>query len=262
MDTISATSILRAAGHALAESLFPRKSACVLCGRFWQGSKLTAGLCPQCLLEWKRLRERVQICPLCGSFDSGEPCRGPCRGAMGAWPYRIGSLAAIRAAAPYTGLYRQRVMAFKYNGQKQLAAPLAYLMAAAWGDGGFGAGKPYLVPVPMHSEKEITRGYNQSRLLAEALRRETGFPLAELLRRPLAGRVQADLDGRQRLEALDQVIRWAGFGGVKPGPAVIVDDVVTTGATLETCAGILRQRGFKPIWGLTFAGGSGARAAR
>lgn len=259
MDIEPAVRVVRAIGHVMLENLYPRKTSCMFCGRYWHGGRLTAGLCPQCLLEWRRFRGQAKICPICGSFDSGEPCGGPCMGKPGAWPYRVGGLASIVAAAPYTGVYRQRIMAFKYNGQKQMAAPLAYLMAEAWRAGGFIGGRPCLVPVPMFHEKEAARGYNQSRLLAESLRRESGFPVAELLCRPVAGRVQAGLDSKQRRHALDQVIQWAGAGQPKPGPAIIVDDVVTTGATLESCAGILRLQGYKPIWGLAFAGGSGAK---
>jgi predicted amidophosphoribosyltransferase len=69
--------------------------------------------------------------------------------------------------------------------------------------------------------------------------------------------MQAGLDKRQRQKALDQVFQWADGTDPRPGPAILVDDVVTTGATLESCGSILRERGYGPIWGLTFAGGSG-----
>jgi predicted amidophosphoribosyltransferase len=119
----------------------------------------------------------------------------------------------------------------------------------------------------MHSGKEASRGYNQSRLLAQSLSRESGFPLEELLCRPVEGQMQAGLGKESRRRALDQVFQWAGperretlYGKRGARPAIIVDDVVTTGATLESCAKILMQHGFQPIWGLTFAGGGGKRA--
>jgi ComF family protein len=161
-------------------------------------------------------------------------------------------------------------MAFKYNGAKGLAEPLAYLMAQAWREGrqhtakrlpGIGArDKPRLAPIPMHQAKEEARGYNQSMLLAAALSRETGFPVAELLIRPRIGQMQAGLDKQQRRIALDQVFRWAGSEDGGAGPVILVDDVVTTGATLETCGQLLCEKGYGPIWGLTFAGGSGGGA--
>jgi predicted amidophosphoribosyltransferase len=112
----------------------------------------------------------------------------------------------------------------------------------------------------MHRDKEAQRGYNQSRLLADSISKETGFPVEELLCRPVAGQMQAGLDKSRRRKALDHVFQWSGSVKQDPGPAVIVDDVVTTGATLESCARILKQHGFQPIWGLTFAGGSGEKA--
>jgi len=255
-------SILRAAGYGLIENLFPQKKSCLFCGRHWYGSKLSAGLCPLCLIRWRQFRRETGICPLCGSFDSGDPCRGPCAVYRERGYAKKRSLAAIYAAAPYTGVYRQRIMAFKYNGQPQLAAPLAFLMAAAWRESGNPVRKPYLVPVPMHREKQETRGYNQSKLLALALSRETGFPVTELLSRPHVGQVQAGLNRWQRQTALEQVFRWAGTVGHEPGPGpvILVDDVLTTGATLDSCGRILADHGCEPVWGLTFAGGIGAGA--
>jgi len=93
--------------------------------------------------------------------------------------------------------------------------------------------------------------------LAREVSWETGFPVVELLSRPHPGHVQASLDKHQRQNALHQVFQWAEQPGRLPGPVIIVDDVVTTGATLETCAKILSERGYGPIWGLTFTGGSG-----
>lgn len=185
----------------------------------------------------------------------------------------MGSLDSTSAAAPYTGLYRQQMMAFKYNGRRELALPMGFLMAKTWQEGRGRQLAPgsgiCLVPVPMHQAKEAARGYNQSRLLAEVISRQLKLPVQELLWRPLPGQVQASLDKKQRRQALDQVFQWAGAGaGVKtesPGSGrrrysavILVDDVVTTGATLESCGQILQQQGYNPIWGLTFAGGSGS----
>ena len=274
--------IFRPAMTAILESLYPKKQCCAFCGRYWHGSKLSAGLCPSCLLEWRRFRQGTVICPLCGSFDSGDPCQGPCADGIDGVSDRLGGLSAIYASVPYTGMYRQRIMAFKYNGAKQMAMPFGFLMAEAWREGQNREGQnqmlprndrppaflfprrkasqtvaPCLVPVPMHPEKEKLRGYNQSRLLAEAVSGETGFHVAELLRRSQMGQMQAGLDKTHRKTSLDQVFQWREQSKQKPGPAIIVDDVVTTGATLECCAQLLLRQGYGPVWGLTFGGGSG-----
>ena len=249
------------------ELLLPQKKNCVFCGRFLPGSKLSAGLCPRCLLDWRQMRANARICPLCGSFDSGEPCRGPCAGSPGPGPPKVGGIgrpggmSAIYTAAPYTGVYRQRILAFKYNGHAYLADALACFMAATWLERKIPRGKkPCLVPVPMHKEKEATRGYNQSKLLASALSRRTGLPVNELLSRPNKGQVQAYLDKHQRRKALDQIVQWAGPESPKPGPVILVDDIVTTGATMECCCQILLEKGYGPIWGLAFAGGTGSKS--
>ncbi len=272
----SFNSSLHTLKHGFMESLFPQTHSCLFCGGRIQGSRLSAGLCPQCLLDWLHLLQNSVLCPLCGSFNSGQPCQGPCGGRQESG--KLGSLTGVAAAVPYTGLYRQRVMAFKYNGRQELALPMGFLMAKAWRAG---RGRQLstetkaglcLVPVPMHQDKEAARGYNQSRLLAQVLSRQLELPVAELLWRPLPGRVQAGLDKKERRQALDQVFQWAGRGGGKAAgrgsagaggkrrlsAAIIVDDVVTTGATLESCGRILEQQGYNPVWGLTFAGGSSA----
>ena len=259
-------------GQSLLENVFPKRQSCLFCGSFWYGNKLSAGLCPHCLLKWGRFRQQAKICPMCGSFDGGEPCQGPCAEYHDQHLTRMGSLEAIIAASPYTAVYRQRTLAFKYNGLKMLAAPFAYLMSIAWRGseaGRHGAAQfsysgsraiPCLVPVPLHRDKEALRGYNQSRLLAEAIYRECGFPVKDLLIRPFAGQMQAGLDKRQRQQALAKVYQWSNQAENHRGPVILIDDVVTTGATLESCGQILQERGFGPIWGLTFAGGSGMGA--
>ena len=281
---------LQALRYSLVENLYPQKKNCMFCGRYWFGNKLSAGLCPHCLLKWRLYRQNTRICPLCGSFDCGDPCQGPCAGYASQHSSPMGSLTAIYAASPYIGVYRQRVLTLKYNGQKQMAASLAFLMAETWREGedkrqrnglqhaginhsgtqvlkqlvmglyrGAARTQPCLVPVPMHRDKEKKRGYNQSFLLALAVSRETGLPVKELLSRPYPGQMQEGLDKWQRQKALDKVFQWSGVAqDSKPGPAIIIDDVVTTGATLETCGEILRSRGYGPVWGLTFAGGVAA----
>ena len=248
---------IKVLGQYLLEGLYPQKKSCAFCGRHWSLSRLSAGLCPICLQAWLQIRAYHPICPVCGSFDCGNPCAGPCSD--------MKTLDCIIAAAPYSGVYRQRIMAFKYNGYKSLADPLAYMMSGAWREkeqillsGSDRA--PVLVPVPMHIEKEKARGYNQSRLLAYALSRELGFPVQELLCRPVEGRIQAGLDKRQRQTALDQVFQWARVTSQSGGAAILVDDVVTTSATLESCGKILADNGFDTVWGLTFAGGVGLGA--
>ena len=269
-------------GYGLVEYIFPQKRSCMFCGRHWQGSRLNAELCYLCLEQWRRYRRETEICPRCGSFDSGDPCQGPCAESTGGYAC---SLEAICAAAPYTGVYRQRIMALKYNGLTKLAKPMGYMMAEAWEAQGAWASseavrtsqpsrsspvKPLLVPVPLHPDKERSRGYNQSRLLAQSISWETGFPVADLLCRLRPGHVQAELGRQQRMHALDQVFAWASGTNApapldppsQPRPAIIVDDVVTTGATLEACGQILRTQGYWPVWGLTFVGGVGQIARK
>jgi ComF family protein len=179
------------------------------------------------------------------------------------------NLSGIIAAAPHIGVYRQAVQALKYDGCSNLAEPLGFLMGEALiaSRGLFpscicspSGGLPWLVPIPMHRDKELQRGYNQSRLLADRLGHSLRLKVKELLYRDKPGLTQAGLNKHQRLAALSEV--FSCRTNAKPNnncrkPLIIlVDDVVTTGATLACCAGILRRVGYQQVIGLTFTAGS------
>ena len=100
-----------------------------------------------------------------------------------------------------------------------------------------------LVPVPLHPSRARRRGYNQARLLAEAIAERTGLPIADCLERTGAKGTQVGRTRAQRLAGISGGIRPIGE---PPENAVLVDDVITTGATLAACAQVL-PKGIKAI---------------
>lgn len=113
--------------------------------------------------------------------------------------------------------------------------------------------RPVLVPVPLHAAKERERGYNQSELIALEVGRLTGVDVeTRVLTRVRNTRSQAGLDGDKRLANVKQAFR-AARGSLAGRHVVLVDDVVTTGATLRECARVLLDSGVAEVTGCVIA---------
>jgi len=111
-------------------------------------------------------------------------------------------------------------------------------------------GGPFLVPVPLAAARLRERGYNQAELLARGLARATGWPVRRLLRRRGGGRRQARLGRRARRRNVEGRFFARSPGpGAGDGVAVLVDDVLTTGATAGACGRALEEAGI-PVAGV------------
>lgn len=151
-----------------------------------------------------------------------------------------------RSIGPYEGTLREIIQAFKYNRRRSLARPLAERMAIAGPDVLQGADA--IVPVPLHFLKEYSRGFNQAAELANHL----GTDVVHALRRTRATVTQTDLPESKRHENVEGA--FALRRQVPPGSVlVVVDDVSTTGATLDACARVLLEAGAREVRGLTAA---------
>lgn len=154
------------------------------------------------------------------------------------------------APLAYEGAARDLVRALKFRGALRLAGPMAAAIAANAPPGALGGGT--LVPVPLHGGRRRRRGFNQAEELALALEARTGTPVVDCLRRSAARGQQVGRGRIERLEALEHAIELRG-GAVAPVAPVLVDDVLTTGATLRACAAALLSRGSGPVRAVTYA---------
>ena len=204
--------------------------------------RLGAWLCARCLRRIRRLEE--PLCPRCGRQLAfrGDWCS--CR-------RRLPHLARLRAAAAYEVPLSAAVHRFKYNGWRALARPLASLLTARLAVDGLPAA--HIVSVPLHSARQRQRGYNQSEELARVLRRQLGLPdLSGRLLRTRDTPPQVGLDRLRRMHNVAGAFAWSGPPGGGE-PMLLIDDVVTTGATLESCAAALKAAGFGRVSGITLA---------
>ena len=159
------------------------------------------------------------------------------------------------AIGEYDGCLRDIIHALKYEGRRSIAAPLGALMRSAGAE--LLRDADVAVPVPLHPRRQRSRGFNQADDLARAL----GLPVRPLLRRIRYTTSQIDLpkDERQRnvRDAFALADKPKGLSphvkGWSPPVVVLVDDVATTGATLDACAAVLKAAGAKEVRALTAA---------
>jgi predicted amidophosphoribosyltransferase len=179
-------------------------------------------------------------CPRCGL---PPPC-GP-RGC----PAARQAFDSAWAPVAYAGAAPALVVALKGHARVRLAGVMAAQIAAG-APAGLLAPGAVLVPVPCHPSRRRARGFDQSARLAAALARRTGLPVARALARGGAPVRQAGASRTERTAAGRLELRVRGR---PPARAVLVDDVHTTGATLDACARALRAAGARHVAAVTWA---------
>ncbi len=206
--------------------------------------------------------------PLPGSFPDGERCATCRREPRG--PSRTLALGDYRDSPSL----RECVLALKHGGRRDLADPLAALLALRWQKGlahltgdSKGVWRPLapreiFVPVPLHPFRRLERGYDQAQLLARALADHLGLHAAWALKRTSDSLPQGSPGCASRAANVRGLfrVRWRQHARVRGAHVWLVDDVVTSGATLEECARALRRAGAKAVDAivLAHAGGRGS----
>jgi ComF family protein len=192
------------------------------------------------------------FCWGCGAdAASGQPLCVRCRRELRWLGPDVVCLEGLDLWAPvaYAGPARSLVRGLKYRGAPGLADPMAAQIAAGAPEQ-LTAGRPALVPVPLHPARRRRRGFNQAERIAAALARRTGLEVADCLSRGGSARRQV---GRGRAERLQEFDGTFEAKAPVPARAVLVDDVATTGATLAACAGPLRDAGAAAVAAVTYA---------
>ena len=161
-------------------------------------------------------------------------------------------VAPIRSTFLFQDEIRDVMHALKYRGGQQVIWPLTSRMVEAWQRAELVS--DLLVPVPLHPRREAKRGYNQADLLARALGKALDVPVASrLLMRSRATISQTKLDREQRRKNVSGAFIYTADVPLHGIQLTLVDDVATTGATLEACADVLLAHGAKRVSAFTLA---------
>lgn len=203
-------------------------AACAGCGR--EGMPLCAGCRPA-------LDARLE---LRGGTPIGLPADIPV------------PLLQVEWCAPFAGPIRGALHQLKYAGERRLARPLGEAVARRWSRVGEGA--TLIVPVPVHADRERQRGYDQAVLIAEVAASTLGLPCLRALERVRATDAQFELGRDERSANVSGAFRVRpGVGTVADQWVLLVDDVVTTGATLAACAVALEDAGASAVSAIAVA---------
>ena len=220
---------------------------CVSCAQVLE----TPTRSPACDRCWQNLRHYTPPwCSRCGAPLARPDAPHECLPAGSA-------VRALRALGPYEGVLRDLLHALKFDRRRSLAVPLGSRLQSSADE--LFEGADALVPVPLHPWRQWRRGFNQAADLAIALR-ANGRPIWPAVRRRRSTRPQFELDANRRHANVRtafaiggwtpwQRARWAGR--IAGRTLILVDDVTTTGATLEACAEVLLGHGAREVRAVT-----------
>ncbi len=188
------------------------------------------------------------VCQLCGlphESDRREAACGRCQVS----PIQLDGL---RAYAIHGGPLRQAIHQFKYEDLRALARPLGQLMADGWHRlAPSDLALDVVVPVPLHRSRQRQRGYNQAALLAREFGACLHLPVVEdAMVRSRATAPQVDLNAEERRANVRDAF-GCRRGGLDGKHVLLVDDVCTSGATLESACLVLRSVGVSSVWACT-----------
>jgi len=241
--------ILRTAIDALSSVLFP--APCRICETMLTTASAIP-ICAHCLDSFEKISE--PMCQCCGrpfvSEVAAQASRPLCR------LCRLGfySFERARSYAVYNDALSRAVVLLKYEGVKRLGGWFAARLAEMVLRGGDDWRADLVVPVPLHADRLRERGYNQAELIARPLAKRLGLEFSPcLLVRTKPRPPQMVLSRSQRWSSVRGAYATRKQAAVDNLRILLVDDVLTTGATLDACSRALRKAGAAAVLGLTVA---------
>ena len=235
-------------GHALLDLLYPL--FCTLCGQ--KVSPDAGGLCASCLDRF--VKNEPPFCPFCGEGSLLRPEPAFCPSCHG----RPFVFDRAWAAFRYEGTVRDCLHHFKYREGKELAGPLGEALTRFAARHLPPEGIDAVVPVPLAPSRQRERGFNQAELLAKALSRTFRWELVKnALVRVRETVPQIALSREERRQNVEEAFRNRRENRLFGKRLLLIDDILTTGATVNACADALKETGAVSVCVLTLARGQG-----
>jgi competence protein ComFC len=217
---------------------------CGICGHRLRGEE--KNICQNC---WRSLTTIEEpFCQRCGlPLDSAGPVCSICQTRQHLFSF-------ARALGPFDKHYQRIIHLFKYRHRRSLAEPLAEVLASMVRRDRRFAAMEAIVPIPLHPAKARARGYNQSELMAARLARKTGLKLEnDLLLRVKNTSSQSGLGLVERNRNVRDAFRVKDPQAISAKRLILLDDVLTTGATADACTEALLRAGVEEVCVLTVA---------
>ena len=201
-------------------------------------------MCPLCNHSSERI-DLAKVCRRCGQRSADGLACSRC----GSWGT---ALVGCRSAYLFDGAVRQMVHRLKYRGEHARSEWCGIEVARLAIE--VGSTPDFLAPVPLHRTRMRSRGYNQSAKIAKVVSQALGVPWGDVLSRTRATISQVGLDAERRRENVAGA--FACFHDLSDLSVLLIDDVVTTGATLDACAEACQRAGAREVRAVTLATGS------
>lgn len=211
--------------------LYPRN--CIFC------NLKGVNVCDKCFQT--KFNRYEQVCHVCGQrvYKRGLFVHTDCQ--------KLSKLEGIFSCYRYNKHAKQVLKLIKYDGYHDLVADVVRSMATAFPN--LPIGYDFLVPIPIHKKRFEKRGFNQAELIAKGLT----WNYQDILLRTKNTTAQAELDKEQRMFNVQDAFSIGPSTKVKGKTILLIDDVFTTGATLENCAEILKKAGAVRVFAFTWA---------
>lgn len=223
---------MKALINLIKEAFFPK--TCAACGEVTDNGEPLCDYCREMLVRF----DPIKRCIRCGNEKSDCECK-----------YRVFHFDGLIAPFENKDTAKLGIYSFKFRRKMSNADYFAEQMALSvrneYRDIRFDA----VTFVPMHKYRFLKRGFNQSRVLAEKIAEISGLPIADMLVCLKAGKRQHDLFGKERFQNVKG--RYAAKGLVRGKTLLLVDDIKTTGATLDECAKQLLSAGADGVYCVT-----------
>lgn len=184
------------------------------------------------------------ICPLCR--DNIESKHNELK-------INLNYLDSCYYASYYNRFIKRILHDFKFNDKSYLYKPLSELLIESIMENSLDRGIDMIFYVPLHRRKKAKRGYNQSELLANYISKKLSIPISHSLKKVKSTKEQHRLSRRERGTNLKNSFKLKNGEELSGKTILLVDDLITTGSTLDECGGVLKAQGVKKLIGLCLA---------